>query len=90
MKELCLKYRIVVCPKSEPIRQMVLGTGNQENEPSREGSLPMAPELPVLLPHTQTYSHIWEHPSTKANSSMSLSRNEEKSDQPRSISHSPS
>ena len=28
MKELCLKYRIVVCPKSEPIRQMVLGTGN--------------------------------------------------------------
>ena len=28
MKELCLKYAIVVYPKSEPIRQMVLGTGN--------------------------------------------------------------
>ena len=30
MKELCLKYEIVVHPKSEPTRQMVLGTGNQE------------------------------------------------------------
>ena len=30
MKELCLKYGIVVRPKSEPTRQMVLGTGNQE------------------------------------------------------------
>ena len=33
MKELCLKYWIVVGPKSEPTRQMVLGTGNQEKEP---------------------------------------------------------
>ena len=33
MKELCLKYGIVVCPKSELTRQMVLGTGNQEKEP---------------------------------------------------------
>ena len=46
MKELCLKYGIVVRPKSEPTRQMVLGTGNQEKEPPREGSPPTAPELP--------------------------------------------
>ena len=46
MKELCLKYGIVVRPKSEPTRQMVLGTGNQEKEPPLEGSPPTAPELP--------------------------------------------
>ena len=61
MKKFCLKYGIVVCPKSEPTRQMVLGTDNQEKEPPpqpplpREGSpptpqkrleLPTAPELP--------------------------------------------
>ena len=46
MKELCLKYGIVVCPKSEPTRQMVLGTDNQEKEAPCEGSPPMAPELP--------------------------------------------
>ena len=46
MKELCLKYGIVVCPKSEPTRQMVLGTDNQEKVPACEGSPPMAPELP--------------------------------------------
>ena len=28
MKELCLKYGVVVRPKSEPTRQLVLGTGN--------------------------------------------------------------
>ena len=28
MKELCLKFGIVVCLKIEPTRQMVLGTGN--------------------------------------------------------------
>ena len=28
MKELCLKYGIVVCPKSEPTRQMVFSTDN--------------------------------------------------------------
>ena len=46
MKELCLRYGIVVCPKSEPTRQMVLGTDNQEKKPWHEGSPPMAPELP--------------------------------------------
>ena len=46
MKELCLKYGIVVCPKSEPTRLMVLGTDNQEKEAPHEGSPPMAPELP--------------------------------------------
>ena len=58
MKELCLKYGIVICPKSEPIRQMVLGTDNQEKEPSREGSPPMAPELPgapSLYPNIPPY-----------------------------------
>ena len=33
MKEFCLKYGIVVHPKSEPTRQMVLGIGNQRKEP---------------------------------------------------------
>ena len=47
MKELCLKYGIVVCPKSAPTRQMVLGTDNQEKEAAHEGSPPMA--LLVLL-----------------------------------------
>ena len=46
MKELWPKYGIVVCPKSEPTRQMVLGTDNQEKVPACEGSPPMAPELP--------------------------------------------
>ena len=45
-KKLCLKYGIIVCPKSEPIRRMVLGTDNQEKEPPHEGSPPMAPKLP--------------------------------------------
>ena len=44
MKELCLKYGIVVRPKSEPTRQMVFGTGNQEGEPPCEGSLSMPPK----------------------------------------------
>ena len=43
---ICVKYGIVVCPKSEPTRQMVLGTGNQEKEPPSEGSPPTAPKLP--------------------------------------------
>ena len=58
MKELCLKYGIVVCPKSEPTRQMVLGTGNQEKEPPREGSPSTAPELPgapSLYPNVPPY-----------------------------------
>ena len=46
MKELCLKYGIIVCPKSEPTRQMVLGTDNQEKEAPHEGLPSMAPELP--------------------------------------------
>ena len=46
MKELCLKYGIVVCLKSEPTKQMVLGTDNQEKEVPHAGLPPMAPELP--------------------------------------------
>ena len=49
MKELCLKYGIVVCPKSETTKQMVLGTDNEEKEPPLEVSLPMAPEVPGAL-----------------------------------------
>ena len=44
MKEQCLKYGIIVHPKSEPTRQMVLGTGNQEKEPPHKGSPPMPPK----------------------------------------------
>ena len=58
MKELCLKYGIVVRLKSEPTRQMVLGTGNQEKEPPRVGSPPTAPELPgapSLYPNVPPY-----------------------------------
>ena len=58
MKELCLKYGIVVCPKSEPTRQMVLGTDNQEKEAPHEGSPPMAPEVPgapSLYPNLPPY-----------------------------------
>ena len=46
MKELYLKYGIVVCLKSKPTRQMVLGTDNQEKEVPHAGLPPMAPELP--------------------------------------------
>ena len=49
MKELCLKYGIVVCPKSEPTRQMVFGTDNQEKEVPHEGPFPVAPELTGAL-----------------------------------------
>ena len=58
MKELCVKYGIVVRPKSEPTRQMVVGTGNQEKEPPREGSPPTAPEspgAPSLYPNVPPY-----------------------------------
>ena len=44
MKEPCLKYGIVVCPKSESTRQMVLGTDNQEKEAPHEGLPLMASE----------------------------------------------
>ena len=66
MKELCLKYGIVVCPKSELTRQMVLGTGNQEKEPPREGSSPQLLSCLVLLPCIQTCPHIWEQPLHKS------------------------
>ena len=75
MKELCLKYGIVVCPKSEPTRQMVLSTDNQEKEPPCEGSPLIASKLlgsPSLDPNVP---HIWSTPSTKANLSVSLSSN---------------
>ena len=52
MKELCLKYGIVVRPKSKPTRQMVLGTDNQEKEPLVKAHLPQLPSCLVLLPHT--------------------------------------
>ena len=58
MKELCLKYGIVVCPKSEPTRQMMLGTDNQAKEPPCEGLPPTAPELPgglSLYPNVPPY-----------------------------------
>ena len=58
MKELCLKYAIVVYPKSEPIRQIVLGLDSQEKEPSFEGSPPTAAELagaPSLYPSVPPY-----------------------------------
>ena len=76
MKELCLKYGTVVHPKSEPTRQMVLGTDNQEKVPACEGSPPMAPEspgAPSLCPNQAPISG--STPSTKVNSSKSLSRN---------------
>ena len=58
MQELGLKYGIVVRPKSEPTRQMVLGTDNQEKEVPCEGSPPTAPELPgtpSLYPNVPPY-----------------------------------
>ena len=75
MKELCLKHGIVVCPKSEPTRKMVLGTDIQGKE---------------IFPPWRLTSHgswvAWcsflvskhapisgDTPSTEANSSMSLS-----------------
>ena len=58
MKDLCFKYGIVVCPKSEPTRQMVLGTDNIKKEAPCEGLPPMAPELPgapSLYPNMPLY-----------------------------------
>ena len=50
MKKLCLKYGIVVCPKSEPTKQMVLGTDNQAKEapmkaPELTGALSLYPSM---------------------------------------------
>ena len=50
MKELCLKYGLVVCPKCEPTRQMVLGIGNQEQEHPVKAHLPWLLSCLVLLP----------------------------------------
>ena len=61
MKELCLRYGIVVCPKSEPTRQMVLGTGNQEKESPMKAYLLQLPSCLVLLPYIQTCPHTREH-----------------------------
>ena len=71
MKELSLKYGIVVCPKSEPTRQMVLGTGNPPIKahipcPTKRLEPPTAPELPGILPCIQTCPHIWEDPLHKS------------------------
>ena len=65
-KDLCLKYRIVVCPKTEPTRQVVLGTGNQEKEPPHrhpvKAHLPQLLSCLVLLPCIQASPHTQEHP----------------------------
>ena len=62
MKELCFKYRIIVCPKSEPTRQTVLGTSNQEKEPFSpplvKARLPQLPSCLGLLPCMQMRPHI--------------------------------
>ena len=71
MKKLCLKYGIVVCPKSEPTKQMVLGTDNQEKEAPYEGSRVDWCSF-LVSKHVPIYEST---PSTKANSSMFLSRN---------------
>ena len=91
MKELCLKYGIVVCPKSEPTRQMVLGTDNQEKEPPGEGLPPMAPELPGV---PSLYANVPPYPGApppqKPARVCPLVELEENSDHPGSISPSPS
>ena len=64
MKELWLKYGIVVCPKNEPTRQIVLGTDNQEKEPPPPPIKAHPRQLPsslVLLPYIQTCPHIRKH-----------------------------
>ena len=66
MKELCLKYGIDVCLKIEPTRQMMLGTGNQEKEPPREGSPPTAPELPGAPSLYANVPPYPEHPLHKS------------------------
>ena len=58
MKEFCLKYGIVVSPNSEPTRQMVLGTDNQDKEAPHAGSPAIAhalPGAPSLHPNMQPY-----------------------------------
>ena len=66
MKELCLKYGVVVRRKSEPTRRMVLGTGNREKEPPVKAHLPQLPSFLVLLPCTRACPHTQEHPLHKS------------------------
>ena len=76
MKELCLKYEIVVCPKREPTRQMVLGTDNQEEEPPHEGSLPMPmkrlepPTAPELSGASSLYPNMPLYPGAPPHKSQ--------------------
>ena len=66
MKEPCLKYGIVVCPKSESTRQMVLGTDNQEKEVPHAGLPPMAPELPdASFPYPKVPPYLGAPPPQK-------------------------
>ena len=62
MKQLCLKYGIVVCPECKPRRQKVLITDNQEKEPPVKAHLQQLSSCLVLLPCIQMCPHIWEHP----------------------------
>ena len=70
MKELCLKYGIVVCPKSEPTRHRQPGEETpcegSAPIPLRDWSLPQLPSCLVLLPCIQMCPHIWELPLHKS------------------------
>ena len=66
MKELCFKYGIVVCPKGEPTKQIILGTDNREKEAPHKGSPPMAPDLPGAPSSYPTCPHIREYPLHKS------------------------
>ena len=67
MEELSLKYGIVVCHKSEPTRQMVLGRNNQKKEPLlMKAHLPQLPSCLLFPPCIQMWPHIWEHPLHKS------------------------
>ena len=85
MKELCFKYGIVVCPKSEPTRQMVLGTDNQETYfpwllscmvlRSLYPNMPPYPGAPPLQKPTQVYALVetgGEFGSTQVHKPFSL------------------
>ena len=63
MKELCLKYGIVACPKSEPTKQMV---SIKRRNPPVKAHLPQLLSCLVLLPCIQTCPLIWEHPLHKS------------------------
>ena len=61
MKELCLKYGIIVCPKSGTTRQMVLGTDNKRRNLPVKAHLPWLLSCLKLLLCIQTWPRIWEH-----------------------------